>query len=150
MPHIGNFPIPGYPKPLAVHPSAFVVGTSEYEWFGTTYDLKNRAALTLQIWRTPVFLPDKCTVTKLILRGYRDDALAEMQLRLYGISLAGGSTIMAEILADWTDGEGEKSETTITEPVIDNENHSYMLQLNLLPNDNIDDVRFWRAQIDWK
>ena len=150
MPHIGNFPIPGYPKPVTVHACAFVPQDDTVHWLVNNAVLYNRDTLTTQYFRAPVFFPNKATITKLTLFGFREDALATMRIVLYEVATDTVRTTMATIVADWTDGFGSKSETTITSPTIDNSGNSYMLELQLDPNDDALDVRLAGVQIEWK
>ena len=150
MPHIGNFPEKGFPKPVTVHACAFVPQDDIGHWLVNNAVLYNRDILTTQYFRAPVFFPNGATIVKLTLFGYRDDVLATMIVRLYKVDLATIGTIMAGIDADWTDGFGSKSETTITSPIIDNTENSYMFELELDPNDDALDVRLAAVQIDWK
>ena len=112
-------------------------------------ELRNRAALGGQTFGAPVLLPQAANVTKVTLFGYRNDALADLELRLYRTSNTGTSELMAEIIADWTTGYSSGYDDTITNPQIDNKNYQYVLTLALVPNDDVLDVRLVKAQIDW-
>ena len=57
---------------------------------------------------------------------------------------------MAALVADWTDGIGSIETTTITNPIIDNETHYYLLYLEIDPDAAVDDAHFYRAKIDWE
>ena len=150
MPHIGNFPPPGYPKPLAISCAAFHPFTDTYDWEIGSQFIRNRIALTEQDYYAGVDLPHKAVVTELTLIGHREDALATLMLQLWKAAHDGITTLMAELTADWTDGNGLISTTTITEPTIDNENYQYSVMVRLDPNDSINDVMLRKVKIDWK
>ena len=147
-PHVGNFPRE-YPKPLAIPPSAFVPNLDTQDWNIRDGYVGNRAALTQQNYFAPVYLPDGVTVNKLTLHGYRDDADAVMTLGLHRNNREGGLETLASVTADWITGYSSKSDEAIDYPVIDNENYDYSLELILDPNDDVLDVRFAGALIDW-
>ena len=149
MPHIGNFPIPGYPKPLAVGPATFASGSDAYDFSLNEKFLKNRVALSIQRFYAPVILPSGVTVKRLTLFGYRDDDAATLMLELLRADATGITTIMASVVATWTTGDSSGYDDTITEPVVDNGNYSYCLRLSLTPNDSVEDVYLRRAQVDW-
>ena len=149
MPHIGNFPVIGFPKPLPIPPSAFVAAEDTFDWRFTATDLENRTQLTLSSFYAPVVLPQGVTVKKLTLYGFRDDALASMQLELLRNDRVGGHTTMAQIVADWITGHSSGYDDTITSPEIDNENYDYCLGLQLDPNDAVTDVCLTGALIEW-
>ena len=150
MPHIGNFPERGHPKPLSVPPAAFVPGQDTYDWLITNGRVGHRAALVTQIYLAPVFLPQDSRVTKLTLFGYREDALSTLILRLHRVDDAGTVEEMALITADWTTGRSSGYDDTIVNPVIDNENYAYNLEVTMLMNDAVGDCYFARALIDWQ
>ena len=150
MPHVGNFPYGIFPKPLSIHPAAFVPQDQTFEWLITNTGLTNNTVLTTQYFRAPVYLPHGARVTKLTLLGYRDDELATMRLQLYQLTNAQTTTIMATVNADWTTGISSGYDDTIVQAVIDNELYSYVLEIQLDPNDDALDVQFIIARIDWK
>ena len=149
MPHIGNFPIIYFPKPLAIPPPAFVPNLDTQDWEITQAYVRNRAVLTQQVYVAPVYLPDGATVTKLTLYGGRVDVDAVMQLWLRRSNRQMGLETMATVLADWTTGYSSGYDDTIDYAVIDNENYDYSLELILDPNDAVEDVTFTGALIDW-
>ena len=149
MPHVGNFPERGHPKPLSIGPGAFVPGSNLHDWEIQQRFIKNRTALTDQYFYASVILPQGATVTKLTLHGYRDDVDAVLMLRLGRFDKVAAYTDMATVLADWTDGYGSGYDDSIDDPVIDNENYTYCLAANLNPNDSVEDVSFRCATIDW-
>ena len=149
MPHIGNFPERGCPKPLAIPPPAFVPGDDAYDWKIFPTWVQNRSALTLTEFYAPVFLPQGVTVKKLTLYGYRDDAAATMTLALFHNDREGIQTSMVLVTADWETGYSSREQTTIADAKIDNENRNYSLRLQLDPNDAVGDVKFTGALIDW-
>ena len=150
MPHIGNFPAPGYPKPLSIHPSAFMPSYDTYAWRYTDSTLRNNAVLTAQYFYAPVYLPQGARVTKLTLFGYREDILADLILQLFRVTAVGTQTEMAVVIADWEADFSSKYDDTIVNPVVDNENYSYMLKVEINPNDADSDVMLSKAQIDWQ
>ena len=149
MPHIGNFPERGFPKPLSISPGGFVPDEDTYDWDITGLRIRNAAALTLQNYSAQVSLPQGATVTKLILYGYRDDDAATLSLKLQRADRVGGATLMAQVVADWTTPYDSGYDDTISSPVIDNENYCYHLIVDIDPNDAVSDVEFTGAVIEW-
>ena len=149
MPNVGNFPVPAYPKPLAIPPSAFVPRNDTYDWEIIPAYVHNRTILTLTEFNAPVTLPQGARVKKLTLYGYRDDALATMALTLFHNDREGVETIMAAVTADWETGYSSGEDATIADPEIDNETRNYSLRLQLDPNDGVSDVQFTGAIIEW-
>ena len=149
MPHIGYFPKPEYPRPLAIGSPAFVPRSDEYDWFIGENDLENRTVVNGQSFYAPVFLPHRATVTKLKLWGYRSDAGASLQLTLERITLAGYIETMANLTADWTDGNGSIETTTINYATIDNAAYHYILKVYLNPAVIASDGYFKHAKIYW-
>lgn len=134
-------------SPVSIHPAAFIPLDDAEDWDVTAVRLANRASLNLQGFYAPVILPHGVTVTKVTLYGYRDDAAASMLLRLRRTDRQGSNDIMALAQANWTDGYNSIYDDTIASALIDNENYSYSLELQLNPNDSVNDVRFTGAKI---
>ena len=149
MPHVGNFPIIYFPKPLSIGPPAFVPGLDTYDYEVAGEYLRNQTSLTEQKFLAPVVLPDGVTISKVTLFGYRLDALASLGLRLVHHDRADSTVEMCSLSADWSDGYGSVETPTITDPVIDNENRDYFLSVKIDPNDDVMEVRFNGALIDW-
>ena len=150
MPHIGNFPVPAFPRPLSIGPSAFIPSQDTYDWDITQLRIQNRTSLNNQIYFAPVYLPHKAKVTKLTLYGYRDDELSVFGIQLLRLQVPAGSDIMAMVGGYWTNGNNSGSEDTIAYSVIDNVNCHYAIFMNLNPNDDVLDCKFQRVVIDWK
>ena len=147
-PHVGNFPRE-YPKPLTIGCSAFVPWSDQYDWEIATEGIRNRASLESQNYYAPVLLPDGVTINKVTLIGYKDDELAVMRVQLWRADWSEGTTLMAEAVApNWGDN-GSISDTSITEPVVDNDNYFYGVMVELDPNDSINDVRLHGVQVHW-
>jgi len=149
MPHIGNFPERGHPRPLAIPPAIFVPEEDVFDYRCYTSGLRNGTTLTLQTFFGPVFLPHRATVTKLTLLGYRTTGGSTLRLELLKAPPGLGPTCMVWVAADWTDGYGSKSSTMIMEAVIDNENYCYGLMLEIDPDAVVTDCIFTAAIIEW-
>ena len=148
-PHIGNFPVPAYPKPLSIFPAALLPQYETHDHAIVGGGFRNRTVLDSQYFHEPVFLPHGAKVKRLTLVGFRNDALAIMEIQLRRVTDGFTFQTMATVTADWTTGGGSKYTETIYTPDIDNETYSYMIQLELDPNDAVADVGFYRAIIDW-
>ena len=72
-----------------------------------------------------------------------------MSLKLGGWDRWLGQITLAEVIADWTDGDSSGYDDTIDNPVIDNLSYWYFLEATLDPNDDTFDVALQRVQIDW-
>ena len=150
MPHIGNFPAPGYPKPLVFSTVAFGPTLDTQDWTISGTALQNRASLEMQVFYAPVLVPHGSTVKKLSLYGFRDDAVAGLYVSLQRRDLAGAMETMADVYADWTTGDSSGYDDTINYPVIDNDNYRYCLAVSIDPNDSVYDVMFRSAVIEWE
>ena len=135
-------------KIVSIPAAAFVPSLDTYDWTISYETLWNRASLELQAYYAPVNLPHGATVSKLTLYGYRDDALASLELFMWRMDRITGGMEMAYINADWALGWGSGYDDTIVSPVIDTENYSYVLDVRLDPNDDASEVRFSGAKIE--
>lgn len=149
MPHIGNFPGPGYPNPLTIHNSAFMPTLDTVDWQYNRMFLRNRVVLDAQGFEAPVFLPQGARVKKLTLYGFRTSANASLYLYLYRHDREGNTVTMASITADWDEGAGSGYDDTITEPLIDNENYDYVLEATIHLDATVSDCRLTSAKINW-
>ena len=148
MPNIGNFPF--RLSPLSIPPSAFVPYDDSYDWMISYEVLNNRTSLEVHVYYAPVILPQGVTVSKLTLYGYRNDALAVMMLTLRRVARDATAVEMASITAGWTIEWDSAYDDTIGYATIDNENYSYVLEIELDPNDDVGDVRFSGAKIEFR
>jgi hypothetical protein len=136
-------------SPISIPGAAFMPKLDTYNWMIDDLYMKNRAALTSQEFFAPVLLPNGATITVLTLYGYREDALSNLQLYLRRITHVATHTILASCVADWTDGYGNISDSTINTPIVNNTDYGYVLELHLEPNDNVDDIWFICAKINF-
>lgn len=136
-------------SPMSIPPASFFPRYDTYDWYLTTSYLRNRAVLTTQYYIAPVIFPPGITITKLTLYGYRDDVSSSMRLRFYRVNRTAGSSLMADILCDWTTGWSSLYDDSISYAVIDNIGYSYALFLDLNPNDDVLDVRLSGAKIEF-
>ena len=149
MPHIGNFPGPGYPRPLVLSPAAFVPGSGGYDWAITDLELRNMAVLDQQLFRAPVLLPQNAKITKVVLRGYRDTSGGLLKIELVRTHYDGASGAIATVEATWMFGWSMGQTTDITFPVVDNDLYFYHLLLYLDPAVIATDVRLRRGEVHW-
>ena len=138
-----------YPSPITIHPSAFTPQDDTVDYHCYEGGLRRRADLAAGYFHAPVDLPHGVTVSKLILYGFRNDAAAALELILRCVTNTGSVNPMATILADWTDDNGSKEETSIGYATVDNANNSYYLYCQINPNDNVWDVILRRAVIEF-
>lgn len=149
MPHIGNFPAPGYPKPLIIGPAEFAPKEEAVDFVREPGYLKSGGALTTLYFYAQVLLPDKATMDKLTLYGNKDDVMAELRVELFRVDHSTAAVQKAIVTADWITGHSSGFDDTIEDPVIDNLNYTYVLRLLLNPNDAPGDVFLDLARIDW-
>lgn len=147
-PHVGNFPRE-YPKPLSIHPAAFVPQLDSYDWAVDAVRLRNRVALSTQEYIAPINLPNGASITKVTLYGYRDDGAADLSIEVRRNDRAGNSGFIAEVVADWTDGYGSKSEEDIDNAQINNTAYGYSVRVHLNPNDDVGDCQLTGVEIEW-
>ncbi|GAH54300.1 unnamed protein product, partial [marine sediment metagenome] len=138
-----------YPSPISINPSAFLPVTDTVDYICDGKLIKPRESLDGLDLYASVHLPHAVTVTKVTLFAYRDDDEACLDLVLRQVHPLGTVHDMCIIEADWTDGDNNASNETISYPIIDNTAYSYSLYICMEPNDNINDVQFMRAQIDF-
>ena len=150
MPHIGNFPPVGYPRPLSIPPSAFVAKEDTNDWNFEPWALENRVIVAAQYFWAPVSLPQGVTVEKLTLSAYLNTMADQVVLRLYRNDRAGNAVEMAEVIITFTTGYSSLSDDSIDYAVIDNENYNYSLELGLTPDFAPGDAKLAGAMIDWK
>ena len=149
MPHIGNFPERGCPKPLSIPPTAFVPRYDTQSW-EILYDrITNNTNLLVQQFCAPVFLPHRARVTKLTLYGFKNVETGYITLQLIRDDREGTSGIMATCsITAWTGFQAIEI-TDILDPEIDNENYQYSLQVEIDPDAIATDNYFVGAKIDW-
>ena len=149
MPHIGNFPGPGYAKPLTIGPDAFGPAISTQDWAIDDRELRNAANLTIQYFHANVVLPHGARITEITLYGWRQGATDTLELYLRRSDFQMEEISLATIIADWTEGWGSKATTTISGMPTDNKNKTYGLMVAIDPDTDVVDVRFTGAVIDW-
>ena len=150
MPHIGNFPAVGYPKPLAISPPFAMPGSNAYDWEINQVKAANASSIEPQSFYLPVCLPQGARVTKLTLYGYRLAAGDMLAANLRRNDRAGGFDTMAMVNAIWIGGYGSGDDDTIDNAVIDNENYDYCLLVTIDPSLDALNCFFSGAIIDWK
>jgi len=133
--------------PLAIPPAAFTPYLDTYDYTLDVTDLMNRTALGPQYFMAPVNFPDKVTVTALTLYGWRLAAPAVMILALFRVTRSNVMVQMSSVTADWGGAYGSLTDSTIANPIVDNVNYQYVLQLTLDPNTAVTDVQFTGATI---
>lgn len=136
-------------SPMSIHASVFIPQDDQTDYHCYEGGLRRRADLGAAYFHGPVSLPHGVTVTKLILYGYRTDAAATLELILRCVTNAGSVNPMATILADWSDGNGSKEETSIGYDTVDNSTYSYYLYAHIHPNYDVWDVILRRAVIEF-
>lgn len=134
-------------SPIAVSPAAFVPSQDNQDWFISWLKVANSANLTSQYFYAPVFFPNGCTITKLTLYGFRNDAAAVMTLSLSRNDRENASSTLASVTADWTTDYSSGEDTSIANAVVDNETYTYAVRLNLNPNDSTGDIWLTGAEI---
>ena len=149
MPHIGNFPGPGYPRPLVIPHTAFVPFDDQGTWSFTGTMLNVRTGVTFNDFWAPVSLPQGATIKKLTLWGARTTEASTLRLELYRLGWNGSQVQMALVIADWSDGMGSGYDDTITSPLVDNENHQYVVKARIDPEADPIDCQLQGATIDW-
>ena len=149
MPHIGYFPIPGYPKPLLVGHNAFDPTDNTYT-FSRAIGVLTGHDTNPEEFQADVFLPDGSKIDRLTLWGYRDTAGTVLQMSLYKIQKSNGAeTLLATVAATETTGWGSWYTETITDPAVDLDNYWYLLRLTHDAVAAASEVAFTCAQIDW-
>lgn len=136
-------------SPLSIPPSALMPLSDMYDWRQDEKQFYSRSALTAQYYYAPVILPHGCTVTKFTLYGYRDDALSAMTTYLYRADHENNRSIMASCNALWVDGYNLIYDSSINNPVIDNENYMYVLRIVLNPNNAVGDIKVTGFKINF-
>lgn len=150
MPHIGYFPVPAFPRPLAIPPSAFGPPIDTQDWTKDYVYLRNRVEIIPQNFYAPVFLPNKATITKVWLLGYIASSADVITLYLYRNNRAGTEQELCSIVSNWMLGFGGTPTTTISYPVIDNENYDYCALAVLDPETQPGQCMLTGVKIEWK
>ena len=149
MPHVGNFPGPGYPKPLAIHPTAFESYDDTQDWVKNYNELRNNIVALPQNYYAPVFLPHKATIRKVTLYGRRMGAADNITLYLYRDNRAGTQQELCVLVTNWTLGFSSISTEEISNPVIDNEGYDYCALVTLDPDVEPTQCTLTGVKIDW-
>ena len=136
-------------SPMSIPAPAFVPGRDTHDWSIDCLTVRNYTALTMQYFHALVILPDGVTVAKVTLYGFRNDELATLELSLRRGDRAGNFVPMVTVTADWTTGYSSGYSDTIDYATIDNANYIYGFRLGLDPNDDVNDVRFTGAKIEF-
>lgn len=134
---------------IAISPCLFFPESDLYDWYINRQMCRNRATLNLQVFYAGVYLPNGCTITKLTLFGFRNDALSEMILALYRNETGLSEDRLALIVAGWTTGISSGSDTSIDDALIDNTTYNYSLYLHMNPNDSVSDCYLTGAVIEF-
>ena len=150
MPHIGNFPVTAYPKPLSIPPVAFESYIDTQDWNKNYTELRNNVVATAQSYYAPVFLPRKATITKVTLYGYIGSAADVITLYLYRNNREGTQQELCSLVSNWLLGFGGVSTETISNPVIDNESYDYCALAILDPDTEPTVCLLTGVKIDWK
>lgn len=135
-------------KPVMVSCAAFIASTAAGGWTLDGNQLVNSGLLS-QYFYAGVNLPDGLDVSELRLYGYRDDAAATLEVKLYRSAGAGSSTEMASVTANWTSGWSNLPDSTISSATVDNSTYCYYLRLQLDPNNAVGDVTLGAARISF-
>jgi len=136
-------------SPLSFSPASFVPRLDTYQWEIFQDTLRNRVILTPQNFSAGVLFPPGVTVTNVTLYGYRSDAAATLDLVLFRVDSEQNLVVMANVVGNWSDGFGSRYVDTITNPVVNNDDYSYLLTVYLDPNAVASDVQFSRATIQF-
>lgn len=136
-------------NPLSIHACQFNPVDDEKDYVCDQTGLSRRASLDSAVFWAPVLFPNAATVTRVTVYAFRDDASAPMSVYLYRVTNIGGSAIMAYISVDWTGGNSNKFDSSIDDPLIDNDTYSYCLRCYMNCNDSVDDLKLYRVKIDF-
>ena len=134
---------------LSIPPCGFIPrdGDTSYE-LGAAY-VKCGALGTARLY-CPVNLPHGATILKVTAYWYRDDALAEGQLEFTRWSLPSVSgNIIGTAHSNSDAGYHTVVDSTIFEPLVDNEYFCLFFHLSLIPNNNVEDVHFRGVVIEY-
>ena len=150
MPHIGNFPVPAYPKPLVIPPSACVPWEHTTTWRIDGKSIHIGTGVAINYYWGPVSLPQGVTIEKLTLSGYRTTEGSTLQVFLYRHAWDGTEVLMGMVNATWTDGWNSAYVDVITSPKVDNVNYKYSIRVLVNPDAAPTDCLFGATIIDWK
>lgn len=150
MPHIGNFPGPGYPQPLVIHPAAFMPRDEGVDWLLSAVELRRNTGLTSETFYAPLFLPQGATITQVTLFGHRLGAGELLRVAVERQDLQGAFDNLCTGDADWTDGYGSIAVTAISYAVVDNDAYCYYLWVTIDPDAAATSPRLTGVKIDWK
>ena len=135
--------------PVSVSAAAFHPAIDTQDWTFDNRNLYNRLSLDAQSFLAHVQLPQGQTVNELKLYAYRGGSGGDVGIWLYQNDLAGTAAEMATVAADWGTGYDSKVDSTIQEPVIDNDTYSYHLKCIIDPNTGVNNCWFCGAKISF-
>lgn len=124
----------------------------QYFLFYNGIELRNDgASFPWAYYYTGVRFPQrKVEVTELTVWYYRDDALSSGHLKLFRGDGESNYAEMASLNFTGTSGKQNKTTESISYNEIDKEIYQYVLHVQLDPNDNNADIRFYKARIGYK
>lgn len=135
-------------KPMSFAPGDFVALSETDEYMNTGPELITTSFNNRRFY-AGIHLPHGAMVTSFRLYGYRDDALAVLELKLYENDMDGTATLVDTITAAWVGGY-DNAQVVLGVPLqIDNVTRNTYFELTLDPNDDQGDVRFVGAKINW-
>lgn len=125
-------PVPGGPGFISISPLAFqpFLSSTAYQNY---YYLVNMGA-TSASFGAPVYLPNGCTVKKMVVYYSDNEASLDMDVYLVGIEMVSGTFYhMASVTSSGTTpGYGYMEDTSVTNAVVDNQSRVYSLEV-LMP-----------------
>ncbi len=142
----------GYTRSQTIPPAQFICED------GTNIEilvsnLKNiDAGFVSRNYYAPIHLPHGCQIERIVLFGYREDALSAITLELYNkmLDTPFTTTEMASCSLTNTDGYGSAQDNSITDDIVSNSNKTYTLKLAIDNNDNIGDCWLSGVLLDYK
>lgn len=133
----------------SLNASDFISYIDTQDWEILPANLKNRATFNTQIFMAGVHLPHGAIVTNLKAWWYRDDALSTGSCGLKRSDDQENADDMADAGATGTSGFVVVNDSSISNATIDNNTYSYLVRVQLNPNNAVTDIRFIGAVIEY-
>lgn len=145
----GDGVVPGGPGFMMISPLAFKPTFSTYQWAYSGVGLYNPSTTSNSDFVVGLTLPHNATLTKLTLY-YKDDSAQNINVFLYKANGLGAATYISYLVSSGAVPAFRYMSTTeISQPVVDNQNYSYFLEV-LFPINVGESIVLTNVRIDYE
>ncbi|MBA7636351.1 hypothetical protein ES703_43969 [subsurface metagenome] len=139
----------GFPSPISISCTQFNPKDDTIDYYCSYYGLRRLSDEGPGTFYAPVNFPHGVTVTKLTLFGHLNNVQSQCDIKLNVVDNTGSFNSMAEVVGDWSDGNGSGYDDSINYGTIDNVNYSYCIYAIIDPYDGVNNAQLKRVLIDF-